>query len=184
MHVTSRHLADPASRRDKISGSLSLAIQYALVSLLSFLGAYYLVSSLQEPSNLTSAGAMWALISGVLVLQDTRDSTVSLAWLRILGSFVGAVISAVYLSFFPFSPAGMAVMVGVTVLLCIGIGIRPYARFAALTVGVVMVFSTLNPELSPALNAGLRFIEVLIGSVVAIAIVWVWSYFWKTNEHP
>ena len=39
-----------------------------------------------------------------------------------------------------------------------------------------MVVSGLNPEISPLVNAGTRFIEVIIGSVVAVAVVWAWPY--------
>jgi uncharacterized membrane protein YccC len=68
----------------------------------------------------------------------------------------------------------MAVMVGVTVFICITFGIPDHARLAALTVGVIMVFASLNPDLNPVINAVLRFTEVLIGSVIAVILVWIW----------
>ena len=96
------------------------------------------------------------------------------AWLRVLGTFVGAVISSIYLSFLPFSPLGMAVTVGVTVLLCQFIGIPDHARLAALTVAVIMVISSLHPEYHPFLNALLRFMESAIGTVLAVVVVLLW----------
>ena len=57
----------------------------------------------------------------------------------------------------------MAVMIGVTVLPCAAIWIPGHARPAALTVGVILVFSTLSPDARPVVNAGLRFTEVIIG---------------------
>jgi hypothetical protein len=62
----------------------------------------------------------------------------------------------------------MAVMIDITVLLCKAIGIPGHARLAALTVGVILVFSTLSTDESPVVNAGLRFSGVIVGSVVAL----------------
>jgi hypothetical protein len=163
----------------KIPGHLSLAMQYALVSLFSFVGALYVVRSLPGASNIVSIGALWAMISGIIVMQDTCDNTMSMAHLQVLGAFIGAVVGAIYLSFFPFSPLGMALLIGITVLICVSLNLNGPARLAALTVGVVLVFSTLNPDLNPLMNAGIRFIEVLIGSTIAIVIVSIWPYITK-----
>ena len=157
-------------------GRLSLAIQYALVAFFSFSGAYYVVRPLAGASDVFAIGSLWAMISGIIVLQDTRHNTVNSAHLQVLGALIGAVVSAVYLSFFPFSPPGMAFLIGITVLICLFANLDAPARLAALTVGVVLVFSTLNPGLNPLANAGIRFIEVVTGSAVAVVIVWVWPY--------
>ena len=156
---------------------LSIALQYAIISLLAFLISYYSVSAIQrESSSLQMTGAMWAMISGIIVLQETRQSTLDTASRRIFASFVGAVLSFVYLSFLPFSPLGMAFMIGITILLCTSLKIRDHARLAALTVGVIMIFSTISPDQSPFVNASLRFGEVIVGSVVAVVIEWIWPY--------
>jgi uncharacterized membrane protein YccC len=47
-------------------------------------------------------------------------------------------------------------------------------------VAVVMVVSGLNPEIGPLVNAATRFIEVINGSIVAVAVVWVWPYMTRT----
>jgi len=156
---------------------LSIAFQYAIISLLAFLISYYSVSAIErESSSLQTTGAMWAMISGIIVLQETRQSTLDTASRRIFASFVGAVLSFVYLSFLPFSPLGMAFMIGITILLCTSLKIRDHARLAALTVGVIMIFSTISPDQSPFVNASLRFGEVIVGSVVAVVIEWIWPY--------
>jgi len=116
------------------------------------------------------------MISAIVVTQETRSATLDTAWLRIFGSLIGAVISAVYLSFLPFSVVGMAALVGLTVLICQILGIPGHARLAALTAGVVMVVSAVNPDIPAFINAGTRFFEVIIGSTVAVAVIWVWPY--------
>ena len=152
--------------------ALRIAVENTLVCLLGYLGGYYVTTQFYAPS--AALGGLWAVISGIVVLQATRRETWASAWLRVLGTFIGAVISAVYLYLLPFSPLGMAVTVGVTVLLCQFIGIPDHARLAALTVAVILVISGLHPEYNPLLNALLRFLESAIGTVLAVMVVWLW----------
>jgi uncharacterized membrane protein YccC len=160
----------------RIERSLPTAIQFTLVSFLSFSLALLLTAGIPGAADSQTVGAMWAMISSIVVMQETRSATLDTAWLRIFGSLAGAVISAVYLTFLPFSTPGMALLIGLTVLICQVSGIPGHARLAALTVGVVMVISAMNPGVPPFVNAGTRFLEVIIGSTVAVAIVWAWPY--------
>ena len=152
--------------------ALRIAVENTLVCLFGYLGGYYVTALFYAPS--AALGGLWALISGIVVLQATRRETWASAWLRVLGTFIGAIISAIYLFLLPFSPLGMAVTVGVTVLLCQFIGIPDHARLAALTVAVIMVISSLHPEYHPFLNALLRFMESAIGTVLAVVVVLLW----------
>jgi len=147
-------------------------VENTLVCLFGYLGGYYVTALFYAPS--AALGGLWALISGIVVLQATRRETWASAWLRVLGTFIGAIISAIYLFLLPFSPLGMAVTVGVTVLLCQFIGIPDHARLVALTVAVIMVISSLHPEYHPFLNALLRFMESAIGTVLAVVVVLLW----------
>lgn len=163
----------------KAAGPVHTALQYAIVSFLSFSLALTISSLFQGTPDSVTIGAMWAMISAIVVTQETRSATIDTAWLRIFGSLVGAAISAVYLSFLPFSAVGMAVLIGLTVLVCQLLGIPGHARLAALTAGVIMVVSALNPDIPPLVNAGTRFFEVIIGSTVAVAVIWVWPYLFR-----
>jgi uncharacterized membrane protein YccC len=120
-------------------------------------------------------GGLWSLISGIVVLQSTRRNTWSSACLRILGTLVGSIISAAYLSRLPFSAVGMAVCIFVTVLVCHTIRIPDHARLAAITVALIMVMSSNQPGLSPVLSATLRFCESCIGTAIAVLAVLLWS---------
>jgi L-lactate permease len=53
---------------------LRFAFQFTIVSLLSFLISYYTVGALQGQENLDATGAMWAMIFGILMLQDTKSA--------------------------------------------------------------------------------------------------------------
>jgi uncharacterized membrane protein YccC len=119
-------------------------------------------------------GGLWSMVSGIVVLQATRRTTWSSAWLRVLGTLIGSIIGAVYLSLLPFSAIGMAVSIFGTVLLCHAARIPDHARLAALTVAVIVVLSSVNQALSPILNAALRFAESCIGTALAVLAVVTW----------
>jgi uncharacterized membrane protein YccC len=94
--------------------------------------------------------------------------------LRVLGSAIGALSSAIYLTLLPFHPLGMALAIFATVLLCSAVKVPTHGRLAAITVLVVMVTSSLDPRLSPGINALLRFTESCIGTAVAVLSVLLW----------
>ena len=57
---------------------------------------------------------------------------------------------------------------------------RPRSRsLGAITVALIIVISTGNPELSPFANAALRFSESVIGAAIAVLAVLLWL---KTKE--
>ena len=60
------------------------------------------------------------------------------------------------------------------VLLCQMVEVPDDGRLAAITVALVMVISSGNPELSPFENAALRFIESVIGAGTAVLAVLLW----------
>ena len=99
-----------------MTSAVRIAAQVALVSLFSYLGGFQFTSLFHGAS--AGMGALWSMISGILVLQATRRGTWSSAWIRVLGTLVGSIVSAVYLSWLPFSALGLAASIFVTVLLC------------------------------------------------------------------
>ena len=119
-------------------------------------------------------GGLWALISGVVVLESTWRSTLSSAWLRVLGTLIGSIISAVYLSLLPFNPFGMATCIFATVMVCHATGIPDHARLASITVALIMVISSIDSTVSPIMNAALRFSESCLGTAMAVLAVEIW----------
>ena len=151
---------------------LRIPAEIALAALVAYgLGSWF--TSL-FPGYLPKIGGLWSAISAIVVTQATSKEALSSASLRILGSAIGAATSAVYLTLLPFHPAGMALAIFATVLLCAAVNVPSHGRLAAITVIVVMVTSSLDPKLSPGLNALLRFAESCIGTGVAVLAVLVW----------
>lgn len=156
---------------NKIPNSTRIALHYMLVSLLAYAGAYYLTGMIHITTTLAPIGALWAVIVGISVMQATWTSTVERARFQIIGGFIGAILSLVYLKFLLFNPILMVLLMGLAVFLCQAVGRPDYSTPAALTVAVILFFSSINPELTPFMNAALRFSEVFIGSAIAILIV-------------
>ena len=148
------------------------SILIGLVSLFSYWAGFHFTALFHGAS--ASIGGLWSAISGIVVLQGTRRSTWSSASLRIVGTAVGSVVSAAYLSVMPFSAVGMAASIFVTAMVCHGIRIPDHARLAAITVGVIMVTASLNPTMNPIQNAALRFSESCIGTAAAVLAAFVW----------
>ncbi|MEB3355022.1 MAG: FUSC family protein [Cyanobacteriota bacterium] len=151
---------------------LRIPAEIALAALVAYLAGYWFTSLF--PGYLPKIGGLWSAISAIVVTQASRRETTSSASLRILGSAIGAATSAVYLTLLPFHPVGMAAAIFATVVLCAAVKIPSHGRLAAITVIVVTVTGSLDPKLSPGLNALLRFAESCIGTGVAVAGVWLW----------
>jgi len=154
--------------RDRVS----VAIQNALVALAAYLLGFYFTASFHGKSS--SIGGLWSLISAIVVLQATSRDTWKSAVLRVLGTLIGAMLGGGYLYLLPFSPVGMAVSIGLTVLLCQALKVPDHGRLAAITVALIMVIASSNPELSPLANAALRFIESVIGAGIVVLAVLLW----------
>ena len=151
---------------------LRIPAEIAVAALVAYLIGFWFTGLF--PGYLPKIGGLWSAISAIVVTQATRRETTSSASLRILGSAIGAITSAVYLTLLPFHPLGMALAIFATVLLCTAVHIPSHARLAAITVIVVMVTGSLDPKLSQGLNALLRFIESCIGTGVAVLGVRLW----------
>ncbi len=151
---------------------LRIPFEIAVAALVAYLLGFWFTSLF--PGYLPKIGGLWSAISAIVVTQATRRETTSSASLRILGSAIGALTSALYLTLLPFHPLGMALAIFATVLLCTAVRIPSHGRLAAITVIVVMVTGSLDPKLSPGLNALLRFLESCIGTGVAVLGVCLW----------
>jgi uncharacterized membrane protein YgaE (UPF0421/DUF939 family) len=149
-----------------------VAVQMAIVSMGAFLAGSACTMLFHRPTS--ALGGLWAMISGLVVLQSTRRETLSSAWIRVRGTFIGAVVAAAYLSVFHFTPLGMGSSILVAVLLCHAVGLPDHARLASITVGLIMVISSAGTDLTPLGNAGLRFGESCLGAGLAVLVSLAW----------
>lgn len=157
--------------KNKLLQPIRSGTRYALIALLTVSGALYFTMHVLGTSQYAPIGALWAMISGMVVMTDTYAGTVEKARFQVLGGLAGAIAGFVYLSLFPFSIVGMVVMIGLVASICQATQLSGYTPGAAMNTGVILIFSSINPELTPFMNSGLRIIEMAIGCGIAIIVV-------------
>ena len=167
-------MKQPVFSRHTRGELLLIPAQIAVAALLAYWIGFSFTSLF--PGYLPKIGGLWSAISAVVVTQLTRKDTTSSASLRVLGTAIGAFTSALYLTVLPFHPIGMAVAIFATGVICTALRVPSHGRLAAITVIVVMVTASLDPALSPGLNALLRFAESCIGTAVAVLVVLLWPH--------
>lgn len=118
-------------------------------------------------------GAMLSCTSVITVLQmPSYRESLRPAWMRVLGTFLGAVIAYVYLKLLPFSVLGMLLTVFMLEALCMILDIYNNGRIATITLVIIMLVSQLSPDADPATNCMLRFFESAVGVGVGVALRW------------
>lgn len=150
---------------------LTMAAAKSLAVLLSYLVGYYLTGSFHDESRYF--GAMLAAIASVVALQADLKTSIKQGWLRVLGTFIGAVIATLYLLLFPFSIAGLIATVFVLEIVCMMFSIPDNGKMATIALIVIMLISQKNPTIPPIVNSSLRFLETAVGVAIGISLAWL-----------
>lgn len=148
-----------------------MAVAKSIAVLLSYLAGFHLTGNFHDESRYF--GAMLAAIASVVALQTDLETSIKQGWLRVLGTFIGAVIATIYLSIFPFSVAGLIVTVFVLEIACMMFSIPDNGKMATIALIIIMLISQKNPDIPPIVNSSLRFLETVIGAGIGIAIAWL-----------
>lgn len=148
------------------------ALQLALVALASYASGQAITRYFHNASAET--GGMWAVMSAVVVLQQSHAQPLPKAGRQIVATLVGALIGAAYLSTLDFTALGLGLAVFLAVIGCHALRVSAESSLAALSVGVVMVVSSMHPDLHPIQSAALRFTEACIGTVMAVLALHLW----------
>lgn len=149
---------------------ITMAIAKSIAVLLSYLAGFYLTGNFHDESRYF--GAMLAAIASVVALQADLKTSVKQGWLRILGTFIGAVIATIYLLIFPYSIEGLIVTVFVLEIACMMLSIPDNGKMATIALIVIMLISQKNPTIPPIVNSSLRFLETVVGAGIGIAMAW------------
>jgi uncharacterized membrane protein YccC len=141
-------------------------ITYALISSITPL----LVNRTAEP-----IGILWAVISAVFVVKDTREHSLSAGISRLVSTCVSAALCLVYhLLFLPANPLGMAILISIGTLLMMLAGRRDEINLVAITTAVILIVATENP-LTAWQQPLLRLADSAAGVAVGIACKWIAS---------
>lgn len=146
------------------------------VLLAYFFGSYVTGRFHQESGFI---GAILACTSAIVVLQE-RDLKNSLhnAWLRVLGTFIGALIAWIYLLLYSFSVGGLIIAVFILELICMLLNVPDNGKWRRLLNRDFDYFRRVSR--SPPLGNGLlRFSEAAVGAGIGIFMVWIEYVFQK-----
>jgi uncharacterized membrane protein YccC len=161
-------------RRQRISRE---DVGYAVALTVSCLVSYAIITHILAPfvdasSNLL--GGMWAVIATVFVFRDTRDQSASAGLSRLVATCVSFVLCFGYLLLWPYSPVGMAVLIGIGALVMMLLGRPDDIVTTGITTAVVMVVAGLSPHTAWE-QPILRLVDTVVGIAVGLAGAWIGS---------
>jgi uncharacterized membrane protein YgaE (UPF0421/DUF939 family) len=149
------------------------ALNMAVACLIAYwVMTYGLLRVVDEPSDFL--GGMWAAVATVFVYRETRERSLSAGLGRLIATCVSFTLCLLYLSIFPFTAPGMAVVIGIGTLSMAILGRRDDIVTTGITTTVVMVVAALSPE-----NAWhqpiLRLVDTVVGIGIGVACKWLGS---------
>jgi hypothetical protein len=117
-------------------------------------------------------GGMWAVIATVFLFRQSYHSSLAAAVSRMAATLVSFALCLAYLTFLPYTPWGLAILVGLSVLVTAVIG-RPGDEITAgITTAVVLVAASLSPH-DAWRQPILRLADTAIGVAVGLAAAWL-----------
>ena len=117
-------------------------------------------------------GGMWAVIATIFLFRDSYNKSLTAAVSRMSATLVSFVLCVAYLAFLPFRPWGLALMVGLSVLVTMLIDRPEDVITAGITTTVVMVVAGLSPH-DAWRQPILRLADTVIGVAVGLVAAWL-----------
>ena len=148
------------------------AIELSLASALSLWLGQYLYFWFLPQGDGAGIAALWAMISTVLILEDTIKRTLRSGLTRTFGTICG-VIGA--LCVLPFASSSFPPLVAcflamfLSIILCCVLRVPCY-RLAALSVALIYAVSHVDQSVPLWLNGLMRALETFFGVVVALCV--------------
>jgi uncharacterized membrane protein YgaE (UPF0421/DUF939 family) len=153
-------------------------VAYALNMAVACLIAYWIMTHVLSrfvggPSDFL--GGMWAVVAAVFVFRETRLRTLSAGIARLVATCVSFALCLLYLSLFPFTPVGMAALIGIGTVIMALLGRRDDIVTAGITTAVVMVVAAMSPE-DAWHQPLLRLADTVVGISVGVVCKWLGSF--------
>lgn len=110
--------------------------------------SYYLITySLRPLTDRDSdfLGGMWAVAATVFVFRESRQDSLSAGLERLTATSISFALCLLYLSVLPFTPQGMAALIGIGALVMTLLDRREDIVTTGITTAVVMVVAGMSP---------------------------------------
>ena len=126
---------------NEISESLDvghrLRSDMSIACLITYWVTAFLIPYMGRP--VTPVGILWAVISTVFVYKDTRSHTLAAGISRLAATLISLLLCLSYLSLFPITSFGMAVLIAIGTLIAMSLDWRDDIGLTAITTAVVMI---------------------------------------------
>jgi uncharacterized membrane protein YccC len=120
---------------------------------------------------------MWAVLATIFVFRETDLDSLSAGAARLIATCVSFALCLPYLWIFPFTPVGLAILVGVGTLVMALLGRRDDIITTAITTAVVMVVAAIVPK-DAWEQPLLRLVDTVIGIAIGVSCKWFGSFLW------
>ena len=146
----------------------------AITYLVSYWIITYLLSGFVDRAS-DLLGGMWAVVAVVFVFRDTRAHALSAGIARLIATCLSFALCLPYLLMFPFTPVGLAALLGTGTLVMALLGRRDEIVTTAITTAVVMVVAAMSPETAWQ-QPLLRLIDTVVGIALGVTGKWLGSF--------
>ncbi len=165
----------PEAMKAKLS---SWDVVYALNMAIACLIAYWIMTHIlsrlvDEPSDFL--GGMWAVVATVFVFRETRLRSLSAGLARLIATCVSFALCLLYLLLFPFTPVGMAALIGIGTAAMALLGRRDDIVTTGITTAVVMVAAAMSPQ-DAWRQPLLRLVDTVAGIAIGVSCKWIGSF--------
>jgi uncharacterized membrane protein YgaE (UPF0421/DUF939 family) len=152
---------------------VAYAADMSIACLITYWLTAFLIPYMGRPA--TPVGILWAVISTVFVYKDTRSRSLAAGISRLAATLISLLLCLSYLSLFPITSFGMAVLIAIGTLIAMSLGRRDDIGLTAITTAVVMIVAASEPQ-NAWLQPLLRLVDTLIGITVGVACKWAASF--------
>jgi uncharacterized membrane protein YccC len=179
--------SEPMRSRDEVmpdgkdKSLSSWDVVYALNMAIACLVSYWIMTDILSrlvgrPSDFL--GGMWAVAATVFVFRESRARSLSAGVSRLVATCVSFALCLLYLSFFPFTPVGMAALIGTGTVVMALLERRDDIVTAGITTAVVMVVAAMSPG-DAWHQPLLRLADTVVGIAIGVGCKWTGSFLFQ-----
>ncbi|HEY0959685.1 MAG TPA: FUSC family protein [Novosphingobium sp.] len=154
-------MARPSRAKIGNRAQVHLAVQIVTACFISYAGGIAL--GLEQ--------TQWAVLTSIIVLQASVGASIKAMIDRFVGSLGGAIVGvaiSVGLHHFGFTSPGLALVLGLPPLILLA-AVKPAYRVTPITF-IILILTPNLQEMGPVASAYERMLEIVAGSVVALAV--------------
>src|SRR5262249_50774679 len=161
------------------AGDVVYALDMAMACFISYWLMTHMLSGVvaRDPDLL---GGSWAVVATMFVFGETRARILSTAISRLSATCVSFALCLIYLLLLPFTPLGMAALIGMGTVAMTLLGRRDDIVTTGITTAVVMVVAAISPH-DAWQQPLLRLVDTLVGIAVGVGCSWSGSYLFERS---